>query len=337
VLVAGGYYSDSGLIKLAHCEIYDPRTDQWTVTGSLNTARESHVAVLLPDGKVLAAGGYGGNQSAELYDPASGVWSPVTSAMVHERVYHAAVLLPNGKVLIAGGYDSNAELFNPGVNTFTEIADAMADVRAGLTLTLLPNGQVLAAGGYNGTTEVDHAELFDPATGLWDEPVTMNDPHESHAAVALADGSVLIIGGGGNTDPDTYDHYVMTELFNPGLGFQEAGRPQISSLSSQVSFGGAPWLLGSGFLGGGEASAGHTQSASSGYPLVQLYRLDNSQISYLWADPQKAFSDTAFYGKVPSGFPAGPVMMFVYANGIPSVGKITFFQGPQIFLPLIRR
>src|SRR5438105_1762049 len=49
----------------------------WSYTGSLNTPRSGHTATLLPNGKVLVAGGYSGGplDSAELYDPATGTWS----------------------------------------------------------------------------------------------------------------------------------------------------------------------------------------------------------------------------------------------------------------------
>jgi hypothetical protein len=56
----------------------DPASATWTNTGSLNNARSLHTAALLPDGKVLVAGGYGGSgilASAELYEPASGTWT----------------------------------------------------------------------------------------------------------------------------------------------------------------------------------------------------------------------------------------------------------------------
>src|SRR2546428_168405 len=77
VLVAGGW-GFSGLHNTA--ELYDPAAGAWSVTGGLNTPRDLHTATLLPNGKVLVAGGtttttppdFGLNNSAELYDPATG-------------------------------------------------------------------------------------------------------------------------------------------------------------------------------------------------------------------------------------------------------------------------
>ena len=66
MLVAGGY---NGFVSLASAELYDPATGIWTTTGSLNNARSNHTATLLPNGKVLAAGGanFTSLASAELY------------------------------------------------------------------------------------------------------------------------------------------------------------------------------------------------------------------------------------------------------------------------------
>ncbi len=72
--------------------------------------RSGHTATLLPDGKVLTAGGMRRNQdfykSAEIYDPATNQFQP-TGEMSVGRVGHLAILLRSGKVLIAGGVDSS--------------------------------------------------------------------------------------------------------------------------------------------------------------------------------------------------------------------------------------
>jgi len=74
VLLAGGAGS---FIFRASAELYDPNSTCWTATGNMNGVRYRHTATLLPDGKVLVAGGSGGGggeelASAELYDPSSG-------------------------------------------------------------------------------------------------------------------------------------------------------------------------------------------------------------------------------------------------------------------------
>jgi hypothetical protein len=80
---------------------------------------------LLPNGKVLTAGGLIGGRagaSAELYDPANGRWTSAGSSLAIARSLHTATLLPNGKVLFAGGggevnnsfiYLASAELYPP--------------------------------------------------------------------------------------------------------------------------------------------------------------------------------------------------------------------------------
>ena len=60
VLVAGGGYADQSreVVDISNANLYDPATGTWAAAASLNTARDSHTATLLPNGNVLLTGGY---------------------------------------------------------------------------------------------------------------------------------------------------------------------------------------------------------------------------------------------------------------------------------------
>ena len=166
----------SFVIAAAAFRTYPPSssTSVSSAAGSLSPAapmlepRSGHTATLLPDGKVLIAGGMRRNQdfykSAELYDPATGKFQR-TGDMNQRRVGHVAVLLGSGKVLIAGGWvgmggTDSAELYDPASGNFTVISK-MTTPRGRPSATLLTNGDVLIAGGERRDNEsLASAEIF---------------------------------------------------------------------------------------------------------------------------------------------------------------------------------
>src|SRR5262245_35139576 len=81
------------LLLLASATQIKAQAPSWSATSSLNTARSGHTATLLENGKVLVVGGADGVtslSSAELYDPATGVWRP-TGSLSTARGAHIAV------------------------------------------------------------------------------------------------------------------------------------------------------------------------------------------------------------------------------------------------------
>jgi WD40 repeat protein len=97
------------------------------------------------------------------------------------------------------------------LGTFTATGD-MTVPRGGHTATLLLNGKVLITGGRSSSRlnePVAAAELYDPSMGTFTTTGNMITPRQGHTATLLADGKVLITGGGfsvGNAelyDPDS--------------------------------------------------------------------------------------------------------------------------------------
>ena len=205
VLVAGGETGGTtvtGYLKSA--ELYDPDTGKWSATGSMAYSRYQFAMVLLPTGKVLAVGGYGGGlfrASAELYDPATGTWSSAGSVGT-PRAWTTATLLQNGKVLVAGGDNdgavlASAKLYDPSTNTWSTTG-TMKVAFYNHTATLLPNGKVLVTGGQgqaNGGAPIAKAELYDPATGTWSLTTPLSGPRGVTTATLLPNGKVLLAGG----------------------------------------------------------------------------------------------------------------------------------------------
>ena len=108
---------------LTSTEIYDPITGTWSLTGDLSNVRSEHTAILLPDGRVLVAGGWNGSSylnSTEVYDPAMGTWS-TTAPLLTARCDYKSTLLLDGRVLVVGGegngpaYLGSAEVYDRGL------------------------------------------------------------------------------------------------------------------------------------------------------------------------------------------------------------------------------
>lgn len=114
---------------------------------AMSTARAAHTATVLPDGRVLVAGGFvenGSARGAEIYDAGAGRCAPLPP-MIVTRHSHSATLLPDGRVLLAGGYGegsttlATAEVFDPATNSFAATGSLLA-ARSGHVAVLLENG-----------------------------------------------------------------------------------------------------------------------------------------------------------------------------------------------------
>src|SRR5208282_5185531 len=174
--------------------------------------RIGHTATLLNNGMVLMVGGLNSSTgfiaSAELYNPATGTFTP-TGSLNTAREYHTATLMNNGMVLIAGGqglvggFDgllASAELYNPATGTFAPTS-SLNTPRQQQTATLLNNGMVLIAGGNvpGLPLQTATAELYNPTTGIFTSTGNMTTARWDQTATLLNNGMVLIAGGTGSS------------------------------------------------------------------------------------------------------------------------------------------
>lgn len=183
VLVLGGRTGDGSELT-QRAELWDPRTGSFIEAGVLGEPRDAHTSTLLADGRVLVVGGYigpgygfgvddegrhvvdhpseeivaGHLSSAELWDPATGTFTPAAS-LPEGLAWHTATLLPDGRVAIIGGQSMRDEgdetvvdprvatqVWDPGNGTF-QPGRALNEARHSHSAVLLPNGQVLVVGG----------------------------------------------------------------------------------------------------------------------------------------------------------------------------------------------
>jgi hypothetical protein len=278
VLVAGG--RGPGIYSSA--EVFDPVLGTFaTTTGPMSSPRTLHSAVTVTSGgvsKVLITGGDGGSgpvNSAELYTPAAGTFSQITSTMTSSRDSHSSTLLPSsGKVLIAGGTDGSAvldtaEIYDPSGDTFTAITDTMTSARNFHTATLLPNGTVLIAGGYYGTSlanTINTAEIYDPSGDTFTATTgTMASARAQHTATRLQSGKVLIAGGYYNATTATNS----AEIYDETLGtFTSTAGPMISARGQHT----ATLLLdGTVLITGGSDGSASTPTAEIYDPVTNRF------------------------------------------------------------------
>ena len=196
----------------------------WPAGNMVQARGASHTATLLPDGRVLVAGGLlverGAVSSAEAYDPAAGVWTPV-APMNASRSNPAATAMGDGRFLVWGGLASDssagtAEIYDPSLDLWTSIYTLPRE-RSNHTATLLDDGTVLIAGGFWQGVARSRAvlvpQLYDPSTGRTSITKPMVANRAYHRATRLTDGTVLVAGG--HTTPGSGRPIATAEVFLP--------------------------------------------------------------------------------------------------------------------------
>jgi hypothetical protein len=237
---------------------------------SPSVARSGSSATVLPNGRVVIAGGATGDPNTqpstvvgtvELYDPTTGEFTSLGAGQ--PRALHGAVALSDGRVALIGGIGTDGKARND-----VDLVDATAgSITAGPSLpagryalasVLLTTGgdagQVLVVGGWkDATTLATDALLIDAAAGQVTSVATTGMPARASAvatALGNAAGEVLITGGidasGPRDDAAVYEPSSRTFLTPGAAGGNFRGRMLTRRVGHTATLltGGAVLILG---------------------------------------------------------------------------------------------
>ncbi|MBI4722106.1 MAG: T9SS type A sorting domain-containing protein [Candidatus Stahlbacteria bacterium] len=180
---------------------------RWSWTGFLSICRRGFSNAMLTDGRlmVMSAELTPGDDSFEVFNPATGVWTG-DNLPQGQAEHQMGMLLPNGQVSYWCESTVRMYRYNPMTNLWdTTIANINWYDRG--PATLLKNGEMLLMYDPGGA-----CKLYNCWTDLITPTGSLNDARYKGVEVLLPDGNVLAAGGEYTSDP------MGSELYNPVSG-----------------------------------------------------------------------------------------------------------------------
>lgn len=312
-------------------ELFDPETRTWSTLPVPGPIPMYGHLVLLADGRLFYTGGqYGGNNGMR-----PSIWDPVTGATTEvggltdpgSRNQAASLLLPPAQdqrvmLLGGGGFDMHSPapaLADARIVDTTAAhpeyvaAPPMDHARMHLSAVLLPDRTVLATGG-SGMEEMAHAapahaEIFDPATGMWMHTAPCRVPRLYHSIALLTpDGKVITAG----SNPARKTEELRIEIYWPAYLFR-GPRPGLALGANAVGYGGTLTAV----------TDTPIREASLFHPGACTHSCDNEQrlIDLEFTTPAANSLSITMPGN-PALAPPGWYLLFVVdGNGVPSTGQ----------------
>ncbi len=260
VLVIG---SDESQVANAFAQVFDPRTMTFAPVGPMATPAMWAAAALLPDGRVLVAGGIppgqnGATSSAQLFDPETLTFS-ATGSMTTSRQRTTMATLPDGRIFVAPGESrTSVETYDPSTGTFSG-AGALSSYGFGRAIAL-PDGRVVVLGG-SSLSSRGFAAVWDPTSLTFSTEYQLPEPIAD--ATVLDDGRVLLIDGSSSSRTDILEPMTGAYAFESSL--TRAWLPRVIRLAD-----GRVLLVGG--LADGKLRPEGGGSSAPGVPTVEVFQ-----------------------------------------------------------------
>lgn len=243
-----------------------------------SVSRILHTSTLLPDGRILIAGGFStltpvacpaslmlaadavcfdliATDEALAYDISSGSVTSIRAPMLAARGGHTATALPDGRVLIAGGAARAVLAMVPqgaaGAGGYAlRLVPYLADgVSEGAEASLELFDAYLNAEPVDGERDGDPGRgQFIGTAGQSSAPVPMNQPRFMHAAaqVAMSPSRVVLVGGMGSADSaSTWEVFDNDRVGGYGVYTADDNRLNTPrAMPAAIGIGSRVWIFG---------------------------------------------------------------------------------------------
>ena len=353
IMLANGTYMQSSCCDSGpkFALMAPPYTDgSWTLFSGQGKADsyDEEGFTLLPNGKVLTvdANRRTALTASEIFDPSTNLWSAGPSTIVSLTDLSSAgrgshevgpmVLRPDGTVFATGGTPAGVAGHTSVYNTATNLWTAGPDIPAvnGINLScddapsaVEPNGKVIFYAAPPVFNTGAHVFEWDGSTitQIAEPPMSPNNASYYGNMLVMPTGQIFF------TD-FSYD----VEVYNPVGTYNPAWAPSLSYVttvagfplpSSKLTRGATYKAVGKQFNGlSAGAAYGDDTQADTNFPLVRFVNQATGHVFYgrthdfstRGVATGNAVVSTQF--DVPAGMEQGPALMYVVANGIPSVG-----------------
>ena len=301
------------------------------------------------------------NTLPQVYQAASGTWRNLTTAQLALALYPRAFVAPNGQVFDAGPEPTSRYLDTSGTGKWTTVAtQSFTPWRDYGSAVMYDSGKILAVGGADPPTATAEVIDLNAATPKWTSTGSMSSARRQHNATVLPDGTVLVTGGSSGSgfdnsatpvntseiwDPKTgaftvlpgqavYRGYHSFALLLPDgrvvAGGGNVGGPNAQVYSPAYLFKGArpTYTNAPGAIGyGGSFNVSSPDAAS----ITDVTLIRNGSVTHSFNTDQRlmhlAFTKSGnavqITGPANANLaPPGYYMLFLLANGIPSVANI---------------
>jgi Domain of unknown function (DUF1929) len=239
ILVAGGTQMNMAMTNnmddfgLQSTSKFNVLTQSWTALPAMNFPRWYPTVSILSDGRIIVTSGEQGGTNtdapiSEIYSSTTNTWTALSNAQFPYKLFYPSQFqLPNGKVFVACCDQGPiiSQVLDINSQTWTSVGGT-SPIDSGVAIQYLP-GKFLKTGHSTNpgvtpyTNSIANAYTIDMTASnpQWAQIASMHFPRTYHNMTSLPDGTVLVTGGGPNTNPgDVADATLETELWNPNTG-----------------------------------------------------------------------------------------------------------------------